>query len=344
MSLRRKQISKLKYLASWLDWRSYLFACVFIFVSVLAPLAHAQRAIKDNNYLAIQRLLEQSDDKIDIARTKLEVDRMIDPSVDVEAILAQLDKMAKGVQAQLPPGASDRTKLEILRELVYKPNSWNNHRPFEYDLQDPLGKIPRNRLLTTYLTTKKGNCISMPLLFMILGQKIGLDMTTARAPNHVFVKWRDKDGQYYNLETTSGAGFTRDTWMQQQTQATPEGIKSGIYMRAQTKKEAAAAIPEIVLDKYWDEGDLQKELALAELLEKYNPKSITLILSKHNISVAMLRTEFVQKYSRPIDIPASLQPRYHELQAKMKGHESQALALGWQPQDPKTDDPPFKQK
>ena len=232
MSLRRKQISKLKYLASWLDWRSYLFACVFIFVSVLAPLAHAQRAIKDNNYLAIQRLLEQSDDKIDIARTKLEVDRMIDPSVDVEAILAQLDKMAKGVQAQLPPGASDRTKLEILRELVYKPNSWNNHRPFEYDLQDPLGKIPRNRLLTTYLTTKKGNCISMPLLFMILGQKIGLDMTTARAPNHVFVKWRDKDGQYYNLETTSGAGFTRDTWMQQQTQATPEGIKSGIYMRA----------------------------------------------------------------------------------------------------------------
>ncbi|MFE1574076.1 transglutaminase family protein, partial [Comamonas odontotermitis] len=311
------------------DFRAYIFLSVCFFL--INPYANAQREIKDNNYLTIQRLLEQPDDKIDIARTKLEVDRMIDPSIDVETTLAQLDKMAKGIQAQLPPGASDRTKLEVLRELVYKPSSWNNHRPFEYDLQDPLGKIPKNRLLTTYLTTKKGNCISMPLLFMILGQKIGLDMTTARAPNHVFVKWRDKDGQYYNLETTSGAGFTRDTWMQQQTQATPEGIKSGIYMRAQTKKEAAAAIPEIVLDKYWDEGDLQKELALAELLEKYNPKSITVILSKHNISVAMLRTEFVQKYSRPIDIPANLQPRYHELQAKMKGYESQALALGWRP-------------
>ncbi len=34
----------------------------------------------------------------------------------------------------------------------------------------------------------------MPFLFIILGQKLGLDVTASTAPEHVFVKYRDDMG------------------------------------------------------------------------------------------------------------------------------------------------------
>jgi len=65
-------------------------------------------------------------------------------------------------------------------------------------------------LLQRYLTTRRGNCITMPILFLALGQRLGLTMTLAEAPLHVFVKYTDDDGAVWNLEATSGGGVTRD--------------------------------------------------------------------------------------------------------------------------------------
>lgn len=136
---------------------------------------------------------------------------MIDPRIDVAGNLKRLDAMAEEVKALLPAKPSSRDKLEALRTHLYRAGPWNGHQPFRYDLDDPFGRDVRNKLLPTYLSTRKGNCVSMPLLFIILGQKIGLDVTAANAPEHVFVKYRDEAGALYNLEATSGAGFARTT-------------------------------------------------------------------------------------------------------------------------------------
>ncbi len=60
----------------------------------------------------------------------------------------------------------------------------------------------------------------MPILFLVLEEEwIGLNVTLATAPLHIFVKWRDAEsGQSWNLEVTSGAGFTRDDWYRRSCQ------------------------------------------------------------------------------------------------------------------------------
>lgn len=192
--------------------RAVIFLVLFswVVIGVTEPLVSPPTQAPEEQLKALRALLEWPDSQLDLARIMLTVDRMIDPTVDIDRSLAQLETMANVIKLRFPANPSRRDKLEVLRTYVYQAGPWNGYQPFRYDLTDPLGRILRNKLLTTYLTTRKGNCVSMPLLFIILGQKIGLDLTASLAPEHLFVKYRDENGLYLNLEATSGAGVTRD--------------------------------------------------------------------------------------------------------------------------------------
>lgn len=225
--------------------RRWLFppfiACCAI-AAAAAPAAVTNRlASTYGGDLAIVRgILTQQESEIDLATAKLTIDRLMDPGIDVPSTLRQLDAMATSLKTAIPAGASSRLKLEALRQQLYTANAWNGHRRYHYDLDDSLDRNLRNKLLPAYLKTRAGNCISMPFLFVVLGQKLGLDLAIATSPNHVFIKYRDERGELLNLETTSGAGFTRDVWMRQQSAMTDKAIASGLYMRAVGKKEALA--------------------------------------------------------------------------------------------------------
>src|SRR5687768_2845997 len=105
--------------------------------------------------MVVRRLLQPPDDKLDLAVAKLTIDRVIDPSVDVDAIISQLDTMVARIRAMVPVNANSRTKFESLRKYVYEAGPWNGGRPFDYDLADPLGQSIRGKLLPVYLATKR---------------------------------------------------------------------------------------------------------------------------------------------------------------------------------------------
>ncbi len=301
----------------------------------LANSVHAQAVarVTDPNYLAVKAILQTPEESIDLAKAKIAIDRMIEPSVDGAETLRQLDALARGIQSMLPAGASSRLKLDALRYHIYQPSPLNNNRPFQYNFDDPFGSSVRNKLLATYLATRKGNCVSMPLLFVILGQKMGIDVTASTAPNHVFVKYRDSDRKLYNLETTSGAGFTRDVWMRQQSPMTDESIASGIYMRYLTRKETVVVMIGALLESYEQRGLEEQRIAMAKLALKFDPKSVTAILHEHQAYLNIWRRDFVSKYPTPDDIPESERVRLVMLEGELRTLYSKAYALGWRPLD-----------
>jgi regulator of sirC expression with transglutaminase-like and TPR domain len=314
--------------------RSLVVAGVVLALGRTAPV-RAQRVAwpKGQGFELVRRLLETPEEAIDLARTKLTIDQMIDPSVDTESTLSQLDAMAASLRAMLPTDAKSRLKLDALRYHLYTPSPWNGGRPFQYDLIDPYGQVIRNKLLTTYIATRKGNCVSMPLLFILLGQKLGIDVSAALAPNHVFVKYQDTDGKQYNLETTSGAGFTRDAWMRQQNPMTDESIASGLYMRPLSKKETVGVMVTTLLEHLEEAGLNEERLHLAQLTQQYSPRDVSLILHEHSAALALVRTEFNGKYARREDAPAAVRSRWEELEGRVKTAFLHAMALGWRPRD-----------
>ena len=56
--------------------------------------------------------------------------------------------------------------MQALKRYIYEPGEWNNFQPYQYDMDDPLGTKLSNKLLSHYLAAKKGNCVTMPFLFI----------------------------------------------------------------------------------------------------------------------------------------------------------------------------------
>lgn len=161
---------------------------------------------------SVRAILSVPDDRLDYARIKLALDALVDPSSDPDATMAELDRMAKKAKRLAGKGASEGAKLGAVRRLIYQRGPWNGHRPFDYDHADPLGASIGNMLIANYLKRRRGQCVSMPILFLILAEKLGVELALATAPHHVFVRYTDPAGHVINIEATSGGLPARDEW------------------------------------------------------------------------------------------------------------------------------------
>ncbi len=307
---------------------------ISILLLALAPShsAHAADTASDN-LAKLRVLLSQPASTIDLARAKLTIDKMIDPGIDIPAEMARIDGMVVALRKMVPLVASNRVKLEALRRFIYTPGAWNQGRAFSYDLTDPLGRTLRNKLLPTYLDTRKGNCVSMPVLFVILGTRLGLDLRLATAPEHLFVKYRDASGALFNLEATSGGGFARDVWIRKQMPMTDLAIENGIYMRPLSKREAVVVMAGVLLTHYRIEGLADARIELARLLQNVDPRDVRSMLSLRDAYLYMRNTEFVARYPNPNAIPSAERRRFRELEQQVIHWERKARGLGWKAPD-----------
>ncbi|MGV6812253.1 MAG: transglutaminase family protein, partial [Brevirhabdus sp.] len=188
----------------------------------------------------VRELFTRDMSTLDFARVKIEVDRMIEPSIDVDAQLAQIDQMVATIRTMLPPNATSWDKVETIRRYINQAEAWNDGHAFSYDHDDPYGLDVRNKLLSDYIQDRRGNCITMPFLFIILGQRLGLDVTPAMAPLHVFVKFTDDDGVTHNLGATSGAGRARDQHYRDLLPITDAAISNGVFLTPLDAEQSVA--------------------------------------------------------------------------------------------------------
>lgn len=307
-----------------------LMAALPLAAAVTSPVrAQTIAAVQDANLHTLQIILESPDKRIDLAETMLTIDRMIDPSIDVAANLKRLDAMTREIVAQLPSSPSSDDKVAALRSYLYQAGPWNEDQPFRYDLDDPFGRNIQNKLLPNYLATRKGNCVSMPFLFIVLGQKLGIDATAATAPDHVFVKYRDEMGNLYNLETTSGAGVTRDSWMRQEMPMTDQALLNGIYMQPLSKKETVAVMMSTLLEFYGQQGQQERRIAMADLVLEYHPNDVVAMLHKSSAYYRLMKRDFIDKYPNPEDIPLEERANFAELGRNNILWREKAESLGW---------------
>ncbi|WP_461425232.1 transglutaminase family protein [Gymnodinialimonas sp.] len=270
-------------------------------------------------------------DRVDLGQVMIEAERIVDPDIDADALLAELDQMVRIIQVMLPPQPTDWDRLETIRQFIYEPGVWNEHRAFGYDHEDPYGQDPRNRLLSDYLEDRRGNCITMPFLFIILGQRLGLDVVPAMAPLHVYVRFTDAEGETYNLETTSGAGLTRDAHYRELLPITDTAITNRVYMAPLNQREAVAVIASVVVDNLIAQGDYPEAIETADLILRQYPQFVYLMVKRGTAAYHLIRTEFHANYATYADVPNDRRQYLQFLQTVNDTSFANAEALGWQP-------------
>ena len=111
------------------------------------------------------------------------------------------------------------------------------HLPFKYDFEDYLGIEDWSKMFVSkLLATGKGQCNSLPRLYLILAEEIGAEAFLSLSPNHSYIKFRDEDDNWYNVELTNGM-FTTESMILQSGFIKSEALQSGIYMQQMSEKQ-----------------------------------------------------------------------------------------------------------
>lgn len=288
---------------------------------------------KDNGLQEIEqvrRLLALPEEKLDLARFKLAIDKLVSPDADIAKALKELDGMVRKIKAMPEYGPSPTNRAIALQRFIYDAGPWNGHGPFLYDFDDPLGETPSNKLLTTYLASRRGNCVTMPLLFIILGQKLGIHVTATTAPNHILVKFRNELGIWLDLEATSGANPIRTDWLQQQMpRMTDRAIENGAYLQVLTKKETAVLMAGLLTEHYFKQEQYQRVIAAADLLLQYYPKDVLMMARKAAAYGRLSQRYFAERMRLSAKIPPAPTWYYEHLMRNNHLWFRKAEALGW---------------
>lgn len=220
--------------------------------------------------------------------------------------------------------------VAALRTVLREAGPWNHHRPFAYDPDDPEGARIANNLLANYLSRRLGQCVSMPILFLVIGERLGLDLSLALAPSHIFVRHRLRDGRTANLETTSGGHPARAEWIRATFPMSDRAIESGLYLRSLGRREAVVVMAGIVLEHLADQGRLEEAEATAALLLRHSPRDLHAMLTLASVQARMLQRDFLSRYRSPFLIPAALRARCARLTQSNRTLFAAAEALGWE--------------
>lgn len=298
-----------------------LFACVASFACAadLAPL-RAQ--------------FEIPDDRVDYAAAKLVVDRLIDPTTDAVAVGRELDRWEQAVRSNVPADPTARQVLDALLKTLYEPGPWNQGKPFAYDLSDPLGRNRKNKQLATNLATRKGNCVSMPILFVILGQRLGLPVALATAPDHVMVKFADDLQQaWLNVEATAG-GFKYDSSYVRETGIMAQALENGLYLRPLMPREGVGVIAGTLMEHYGARKDADALMAVADLALAANPKDSVAMIWKADAYYLQIQQRYVSRYPNAADLPLAHHANYRRLSQENLAWFAKAEDLGWRQKTP----------
>jgi regulator of sirC expression with transglutaminase-like and TPR domain len=311
-----------------LEMRYLSLLIVFLIISCSCDASPVSIGQQNAQLVRLRNLLAIPEEKTDLLHAKLIIDSMIDPSIDIPEVKREVDELASQIKTLFPVNATQKIKLEIIIVSLSRPGPWNKHRPFSYDLDDPFGKVISNKLLATYLATRKGNCVSMPILVAILGQKLGLEVTLSTAPEHIFAKFRNDQGQWVNIEATS-FGYKTDTSYRQDMRISQKAMTSGIYLGTLTKRESVTVMLGTLMEFWGKQGINDSRILLADKMLQVYPKNVSVMLQKGNAYFQISKEKYLMKYQSLDQMTSEQREEFQMLKSNNKLWFDKAEALGW---------------
>ena len=229
-------------------------------------------SVKDLNFEIENAYLENTEDK-------LEFDQVIKNSGDY--ILAKMKELKYDTESNV---AKNYMLFQFFSETLQLKANGLKHTPFKYDFVDYIGQKDWSKMFVTkLLKTKTGQCHSMPLLYLILAEQIQAEAFLSFSPSHSFIKFKDKNGKWYNIELTNGM-FTASSFMINSGYIKAEAIQNHIYLQNLSKQEL---LSEFYVDLA--SGYIHK-FGYDDFIEKVTDKALELY--PNNVNAQMIKANY----------------------------------------------------
>jgi len=276
---------------------------VIICVLVFSPAAGARRSVplanenKTGLYArSIEQVLRLREEEVDLATAALIVSERWSNMVHGRRYLARLDNIALEIRDRL-----DRKKIR----LNYRAIPLINEYLFdELDFRSVAEATnPDSLFLHTVMDEKRGYCLSLSILYLSVGERLGLPLYGVVVPGHFFVRY--DDGQIkFNIETTSNGGTASDEHYISKFKV-PAGGSNGIYMKNLNKIQTLGCFFNNLGNSYSDVGNMEAALLAFERAVEINP---TLSESRANLGNVYLKKDRIREAVREYRTALQINP------------------------------------
>lgn len=165
-------------------------------------------------------LVRRDDAKIDLARCCLLIAEDAYPGLDVEHYLAELERLALRLRAGLPQTAGAEERVMALNQFLFDELGYRGNVDEYYD--------PRNSYLNEVMERKIGIPITLAILYMELGRRIGLPLEGVSFPGHFLVRLRLRGGMLVLDPFGGGAPQSESELYERLKRVIPEGSAGGV--------------------------------------------------------------------------------------------------------------------
>ena len=153
--------------------------------------------------------------------------------MDFHEFIGEIRKTAKQVIKRMKDDRVDIGDNTMKNIALFRHFS----KAYKYDFDDYFGSKDWSKMFVSKLIkTGKGQCHSMPLLYLVIAEQIGAEASLSTAPNHTYIRFLDSENQWQNIELTNGI-LTTNSMILQSGYIGSEAVQSGIYMNSLDKKQ-----------------------------------------------------------------------------------------------------------
>jgi serine protease Do len=154
-------------------------------------------AVHERNVLdELKRVLHGKEKDIDLLHAALLIARLDNEEVDVEAYRREVERMAKRIEASLPKNADDNARLAALNKYLFEKRGFHGSRGDYYNRS--------NSYLSEVLDDREGIPITLSVLYLELGRRLGVRLEGVGLPGHFVVRHVPAKGEAQLIDVYEG--------------------------------------------------------------------------------------------------------------------------------------------
>jgi regulator of sirC expression with transglutaminase-like and TPR domain len=157
----------------------------------LAASVH-QKRVQDE----LSKVLAEKSEKVDLLHAALLIARLDNEELDINAYRRDVERMAKKIAGKMPKDADDKTKLKVLIDYLFTERGFHGSRGDYYNRS--------NSYLNEVLDDREGLPITLSVIFMELGRRLGLKIEGVGLPGHFVVRHVPAKGEPQIIDVYEG--------------------------------------------------------------------------------------------------------------------------------------------
>jgi len=207
------------------------------------------------------------DEKINLVRAALTIARTEYPDLDIESYVARVDELAHRVEARIMDIDDAAETIAALNRVLFQQAGLRGNREDYYD--------PRNSFLNDVLDRGLGIPITLALIYMEVGRRLGFPLFGVGMPGHFLLKHYDIDGRETLIDCFNGG----DILTAQDCQRRLDEIYSGQmtlrpeFLFAVSRRQILTRILSNLKTVYLSARNFKKALPIVDLVLVIYPRS-----------------------------------------------------------------------